>query len=271
MNLITAFGCYGISFLIAIVLPVLLLIRANKKGHKVKVLHLIGGFIVFIISFFGYSLLIRDHLSSPDGITDYFNTPVYRVTMIALVTIALTFLLWLLGMLTYMRRQSYKNCISFFSGFGSGGCIFVGTYAIFMLISLAIQCFSSSFLYFDKEVQAFYFSDQTYFSVFLPMSGHISFAITAFCFLIIFVLFAKLMCRITAVKLSTRIKILSFVLMLLSILVMLVTLCLMTTFSCPHYVLAIICTLCVGVSLLAVYLTYRFTELNDSTYEKQFE
>ncbi len=271
MNLLTAFIYYAIAILISVALPILFVVLTKKKGYKLNVLHTFFGVVAFLVMFICYFLILKHHLSAADGVTNYYNSPAYRVGIIGLFTVFFAILLWIFGMLVYMRRQSYRSCISFFAGFGSGGCIMVGGYALFMFVTLTIQCLASSFQYFDTNVQAFYFSDETYVSVFLPMSGHLSFAVAAVCLLIIFVSFAWVMCRITSTVIPFKISLISFICLLISLTTFLLVLCFMRMISCPHYLMAIISLLCSGVSLLSVYFSYRFTNKVEGGYRKQFD
>ncbi len=271
MSLLSAFICYALTVLIAIALPILCAVLARKKGYKINVLQMFFGFILFIISFVCYFLILKHHLSTADGVTNYYNSPAYRVAIIAMFTLFFAVLLWIFGMLVYMRKQSYKSCLSFFAGFGSGGCLMIGGYGILMLLSLTIQCLSSSYQYYDTKVEAFYFSDETYVSVFQPMFGHVSFAIAAICFLTILIAFAWVMCRITSINIPFKVNFFTFVLLLISITAFLIVLCFMRMFSCPHYLMALISLFCAGISLLAVHFTYRFVSTNSGLYSKQFE
>ncbi len=271
MNLFTAFICYAVAALICVALPILIAVFAGKKGYKLKGLHLFFGIVFFVIFFVGYYLVLKYHLTAADGIAEYYNTATYRVVIIALLTAFASTLLWLFGMIVYMKRQSYKACLSFFAGFGCGGCILVGGYALLMFVMLTIQCLRSSLICFDTTVQAFYFSDETYFSVFLPMSGHISFAIAAFCFLIVSLTFALIMSRITSAHVPMWTSTLSFIGLIISLSVFLVVLCFMSMFEWPHYVMAALSMLCAGICVGMTSLTYRFVKIPESAYQKQFE
>lgn len=271
MNLFTAFICYVLATVICIGMPILIAVLSTRKGLRIKGWHLIFGVAFFSIFFIAYYLVLKFHLTTAQGITEYYNTTTYRVMIISFLTIILSVLLWLFGMIVYMRRQFYDECLSFFAGFGCGGCVLVGGYALLMSLTLAIQCVSSSLLYFDTTVQAFYFNDETYFSVFLPMSGHISFAIAAFCFLIIMLTFALLLNRITSNLVPIWKSMLSFIGLILSLTALLAVFCFMTMLDCPHYVMAMISSICAGICLGLTYLTYRCSRHSDGAYKKQFE
>ena len=270
MNLSSAFICYAITVLVCIGVPCLVCAIASKRGYKLSILHNIVGYLFFGIFFVGYYLVLGYHLAASDGVAEYYNTATYRVVIIALLTIFSTVLLWLFGMIVYMRRQAYKACLSFFAGFGNGGCLAVGCYALLMLVMLTIQCLSSSFVAFDTEVCAFYFSDGTYFSVFQPMSGHVSFALVALSFLAIAISFALILCRITSAQVPFWTTALAFVGLILLLGIFLVVLCFMPMFGLPHYLMAVIEVVCALISACLVRLTYRFIKIPDQAYKKQF-
>ena len=105
MSVFSTLIAYFISFVICLVIPLCFWFLAKKRGNKLHWLHFFFGLLMFILFAIGCFLLLKYHLNVEDGITDYFNTPVYRITIIALISILCGVLLWIFAMKFYVKRM----------------------------------------------------------------------------------------------------------------------------------------------------------------------
>lgn len=271
MKLSTAVITYILTVLLCLALPIACKWWASKKQIKFSVLHSVLGVVFFVIYLVAYYLMLRYYLNAEDGITNYYNTATYRVTITVLQSLFLSVLLWIIAALLYARRQAYKQCLSFFVGFGCGASFLMGLYAFMMLVGLVWQYLSSTLLSFDETVKAFYFSTETYLPVFTPMLGHISFAIGFLCLLTIAVSFALALNRMTAKRVKFFSKLISFLGINISFSVLVTVLFFMQMFNMPHYLMAIVAIVCALISVGGTYLVYKNEVVDFTGYTKQFE
>lgn len=271
MSVFSTLIAYFISFVICLVIPLCFWFLAKKRGNKLHWLHFFFGLLMFILFAIGCFLLLKYHLNVEDGITDYFNTPVYRITIIALISILCGVLLWIFAMKFYVKQQSLRSCWSFFIGFGISGVFLLGVYALFMFLQLLIYSCFNTLIGFDTVRQAFQFAPDTYIFVFQPIFGHISYSVTLISFLFISVCFAFYLNKLSLNKIPFWASLVAFFVLVLT----LTGLVSVTVFSIllgiTHYWLAIIS---VGLDLITgilVCLLSRARIKSETGYNKQFE
>ena len=272
MKFSVALIAYVLTVLICIVFPIVIGVLTSKRRiFKPAVAHVLLGALFFVVAIIGLYLLLRYHLTTQDGVSNYYNTATYRITVVGLVSVAFSIILWIFGMLVYARRQAYNQGISFYIGFGCGGCVLVGLYSLMMLLVLIYQYFTSTLLRFDTTVQAFYFSPDTYVPVFSPVFGHVSLGIAVLSLLILSVLFSVMMNCITAKKVPLSISVLAFIGLTIALAVLITLVLFMSMLELPHYLLAVLAIACDALGACMVLLVDRRADKAQGEYAKQFE
>lgn len=271
MRFSAAVIAYLLSFLICVVLPLAITFIAKKKQKKISALHFLFGLLVFIVALVAYYLVLRYHLTAQDDIGAYYNTAFYRVTIISLITVFLSVLLWIFAINVYSKRQMSRACISFFAGFGCIGCAMLGVYSLLMLLVLVFQYLSSTLLSFDMSLQAFHFSPDVYISVFTPIFGHVSYSVAFIAFWMICLCFALVLCRMATAQIPLWKSVAAFIGLVIPLTALVNIIVFMNMFNFSHYVLGILAVICVLLSLTMVLITYKSNSREEKGYQKQFE
>ncbi len=271
MNFSVAVITYILCFLFCLVLPLFLLRFKRKKGYKISPGHFLLGLFSFVIASVVYFLVLRFHLSLQDDIGAYYNTAAYRITIISLITAFFFTVLWILGVCVYSKRQMTRACNSFFTGFGSLGCILFGVYTLLMFLGLMFQYCTSTLLSFDETLQAFHFSPDVYISVFTPMLGHLSFAVAFVDFLVIAVCISHVLCTMAKKKIPVRVLVAAFTVLLICLIVIVDVVLFMSLLHIAHYTMAIICTTCALGAYLITRLALTSEKQEKTGYQKQFD
>ncbi len=272
MRFSTALLSYGISALLCLALPFVMHFSLKRKKESIRLFHLLLGLVFFIVFLVAYYFILGTYLAVKKGIGDYYNTPVFRVTVITLITVVLSLLLTLFARGVYIRRQMFAENRSFFIGFGFGMPILIGVYCLSMFLILIAHYMTSALLAFDPAVEAFLFSGRKYISVFLPMWGHVSMAVIAVGFFLSCLAFGVCINRTATERALPAWG--SFVTnlgVIIGFCVMIDIVCFMAMLSVPHYALAIMMMLIAGWQAFMIRLTYRIKKKEQQEYRKQFE
>ncbi len=270
MRLSSAIIAYILTFFLTVALPSVSL-HFWKKKNKFSFLHMMLGMIFFFVFLVAYVLVLKFHLSIEDGINNYYNTVVYRVTIISLMTALITVLLWIFGMRVYVRRQAIGECMSFYFGFGCLGAMAIGLYSLVMLVMLCVQYFTSTLLCFDESIQAFRFTQDVFVAVFTPIFGHVSFAVAFLSFAFISVSIAALLKQYIVKKISLSAGSMSFAAVAVSLIILVDIVVFMKMFKMSHVVMAIIAVCLCGISAAVVFLLSKHEKKEEKGYIKQFD
>ncbi len=275
MRLSVALISYFLTVLFTLVLPIFALIVSNKKSKWFRTAHFLLGALFFVICLIGYFLILSRHLSTADNITDYYNTVFYRVTVVSLLSVLVAVILWLIGMLGYAKRLSFNKAFSFFTGFGSVACILVGVYCLIMFFTLCGYSIFKTLSHFDTTLYGFYFitgpAQHTTISVFTPIWSHVTFGVACLSFFALSICIAAYLKKVTTQKIKLSTNIFCFIGIVISFVILLDVVVFMMQFSLPHYIMAGITVICVGIALGMIFLASRKQEKPLAEYNKQFD
>ncbi len=269
MNLISALGAYLVTILICFGIFAVYFKSAKKKQQKFHVGYFLCGLAFFIVSLIGYYLLLKYHLSIKDGVSDYYNTAVYRIAIISLITLLIFILIWIFSMRVFVKRQALTECKAFFAGFTCSAALLLGLYSVFMFLHLAVMGCTSELLAFDTTKLAFQFAPETYVFVFAPFWGHVSFAVAFASFFFFGISLALILNRMATKVLPFKISLVVFLLTALVMVIMINLIAFMKMLSLPHYVMAIIMII-LDILLFGLICLVHRERMDESEYEEQF-
>lgn len=271
MSIVTALLVFAVTAVLCLGIPIAVLLLLKKKNYKLSAINILIGMLSFIVAFACYFIVLKFHLSGSDNVQDYYNTPFYRVMIISLLTVLVTVLLWVFCTIGYIKRQNFRSCLSFFSGFGCSATVLVGLYSVSMFFVLLFKLFSG-YVGFDAELQAFEFRNEVFVSVFEPIGGHISYGIAALGFLLAEVLLGVCLNRIGQNRLPFWTSFVTFVGLVLALTVIVVSVCFATLFGWAHYFVAGVVVVMDALCLLMVWLAGKFSDKSKKeAYQKQFD
>ncbi len=271
MKISVALLVYFLTFLLCFGIPAVGGLYAKKKNVKIIGLHFWIGLAVFVVAAVAYFLLLKYHLTIRDGVADYYNTAVYRVTIVSLITVLIAVLLWVFAMRLYVKRQATHECLGFFSGFGCAGVTLLGIYAFYMFAQLLIMVCFRSLLSFDTVKQAFLFEPDTNIFVLSPIWGHVSYAVAMLSLLFSVVCVAMLLNRIAKANIPFWASFFGFFAWIISLVGVIDLFIFLNMFKMSHTMMAVLCIALDLLMAVSVLIAYRTKIKRDDEYNKQFD
>ena len=253
-----------LSYLFALLLcffAVFIFFRKKKKS----MLSFLIGFFSFVLYFVLLMALFHFTFKTPA----YYNTPVFRV-LIGIVFVFIVTLLrfWILK-IAYFDRSNENQAESFFAGFGAAPAAGLGVYVFVMLLLITAHAlFNGPAIVEQSGVLSF--RDNTVISVFLPVTGHISFAFTFLFYRYLLASSGTIERKLLTGKHPIRVAVLWTVFSCVLESVCVVCIPFMKLLSIRHWHLALIVGFCAGLNYLLARF-YPSANEKTSNYEKQFE